>query len=68
MQTQSYFSPTQLSHRWAFHVESVRRMVREHRLPAVRIGRRLRIPIEAVEKFEASSSVGGLPVEEGRAA
>ena len=54
MNTQ-YLSPLDLHSRWNFHEESVRRMIRERRLPAVRIGKRLRVLLADVEKFEAES-------------
>ena len=47
-----YLSPDELHRRWGFHVESIRRMVREGRIGSLRIGRRLRVSLEEVEKFE----------------
>jgi excisionase family DNA binding protein len=52
-------SPTQLAQRWVFHVESIRRILRERRLPAFRVGGRLRVQLTDVEAFEASHRVGG---------
>jgi excisionase family DNA binding protein len=50
----SYLRPAQLSQRWGFHAESVRRMIRQGRLPAVRIGKRLLISQTEVDAFEAN--------------
>ena len=47
-----YFTARQLAERWQMHVESIRRMIREKRLPAVRIGRRLRVSLSVVERLE----------------
>jgi excisionase family DNA binding protein len=47
-----YLRPSQLSQRWGFHAESIRRMIRQRRLPAVRIGKRLLVSQAAVETFE----------------
>jgi excisionase family DNA binding protein len=51
-----YLSPAQLAARWGFHVESVRRLVRRESWPVVRVGRRIRIPIAFVEKYESAAS------------
>lgn len=45
-------SPRQLAARWSFHEESVRRMVREGRLPAIRFRKHLRIGLEDIRAFE----------------
>ena len=55
----SYVSPEELHNRWGLHTESIRRIVREGRLPAVRIGKRLRISLTEVEAFEARNQVLG---------
>lgn len=47
-----FLSVAQLARRWQMHAESVRRMIREKRLPAVRIGRRLRVSLADVERLE----------------
>ncbi len=49
---QTLISPRQLHERWSFHPESIRRMIREGRLPAVRIGKHIRISLTDVEAFE----------------
>lgn len=53
----NYITSRQLSERLGYHQESIRRMVREGRLPAIRIGKRLRFSIAAIEAFETSSRV-----------
>ena len=54
----SYISAQQLHLRWGVHIESVRRMIREGKLPAIRVGpRRLRISVADIEAYEASNRV-----------
>jgi excisionase family DNA binding protein len=55
MSNAAYLTPTQISHRWSFHSESVRRMIRQGRLPAVRIGGRLLVAQGAIETFESAN-------------
>jgi len=50
-----YLTPYELHQRWSFHVESIRRMVREGRIPAIRIGKRVRVALADVEAYEASN-------------
>lgn len=52
-----YLSSRQLSERLSYHPESIRRMVREGRLPAIRIGKRLRFSMTDIEAYEAASRV-----------
>lgn len=52
--TNNYLNPSQIHLRWGFHPESIRRMVRQGRLPAVRIGRRLLVKQTDLEAFEQS--------------
>lgn len=44
-----------LAERWQFHPESIRKMIRQGRVPSVIIGRRKRVPLAAVEAFERDS-------------
>ena len=55
--TKTFYNPTQLHHRWSFHPESIRRMIRQGRLPAVRIGKRLLVAQADVEAFEQKNPV-----------
>jgi len=55
MDTSSYLSPRQLATRWAFHAESVRRLVRAGRVPSIKLGSRVRIPLVAIEQIENES-------------
>jgi hypothetical protein len=48
-----YFTPQQVAARWAWHVESVRRAIRQGRIPASVIYRRILIPISEIERIEA---------------
>lgn len=47
-----YFTPSELAERWGFHKESIRRMIRQGRLPTARASRRLLIPVEEIKKYE----------------
>ena len=57
-----FHNPTQLHHRWSFHAESIRRMIRQGRLPAVRIGKRLLVAHADVEAFEQKNPVQGASI------
>ena len=48
----NYLSTAALRHRWGFHAESIRRIIRQRRLPSVRIGNRLLVAESDVEAFE----------------
>lgn len=52
-----YLDTREISERLAFHQESVRRMIREGRLPATRLGKRLRVSLDDLEAFEAGHRV-----------
>lgn len=52
-----YLSPRQLHERYGLHIESCRRLCRDGRLPAIRIGKRLRIALADVEAFETNSKL-----------
>lgn len=47
-----YFTPGQIASRWAWHPESVRRAIRQRRIKAVVISRRLLVPVSEVERIE----------------
>ena len=55
-----YITPEQLAIRWQWHTESVRRFLRINKaaLPLLRLGNRLRIPREAIERFEQQNTTG----------
>ena len=53
--TPLYLSPRQLAARWSFHIESVRRMLREGRLPVTKIGKRVRVAVADVIAYEDQS-------------
>jgi excisionase family DNA binding protein len=55
--TEQWFNPSQLHTRWGFHPESIRRMVRQGRLPACRIGKRLLVSRTDIEAFEQDHRV-----------
>ena len=47
-----YLSPRDLSQRWSFHPESIRRMLREGRLPVTKMGKRVRVALADVLAYE----------------
>jgi hypothetical protein len=49
----AHFTPAQLAGRWGWHVESVRRAIRQRRFESIVISRRRLIPIAEVERIEA---------------
>ena len=53
----SYLSPRELHERWGMHPESIRRIIREGRIGALRIGKRLRVSLEHIEQFEAECRI-----------
>lgn len=48
----NFLSPRELSERWSFHPESIRRMLREGRLPVTKMGKRLRVAVADVVAYE----------------
>ncbi len=54
MQDTTYYNTLQLCRRWSMHQESIRRLIRKSRLPAIRIGKRIRVSKVDVEAFELS--------------
>lgn len=50
---QEMLTPKGLAKRWGFHKGSVIRMISEGRIGALKIGNRLRIPLDEVLQFEA---------------
>ena len=54
---QPFFTPASLADRWSWHVESVRRAVRQGRMDSVIIGRRRLIPASEVERIEADGRI-----------
>jgi len=52
-----YMTPCQVADRWAWHVESVRRAIRQRRIEFVVISRRLLVPLTEVERIELGGRV-----------
>ena len=52
-----FFTARQVADRWAWHVESVRRAMRERRLESIIISRRRLIPVTEVERIEAEGHI-----------
>lgn len=49
----AHFTPAQLAARWGWHVESVRRAIRQRRFESVVISRRRLVPVVEIERVEA---------------
>lgn len=52
-----YLNPGQLASRWGFHPESIRRKIRRGEIPAIAIGGRLLVPVEAVIQIEDDGKI-----------
>ena len=52
-----FFTPYQLADRWGWHVESVRRAIRQRRIESVIIYRRL-VLIAEIERIDAEGRIG----------
>jgi DNA-binding LytR/AlgR family response regulator len=52
-----FFTPRQVADRWAWHVESVRRALRERRIESTIIARRRLVPIAEIERIEAEGRI-----------
>ena len=52
-----FLTPAGLARRWNWHEESIRRLVRQRRIETVRIGRRILIPVEAIEMAESEGRI-----------
>ena len=53
----AHFTPGQVAGRWGWHVESVRRAIRQRRITAIIISRRLLVPVAEVERIEAEGRI-----------
>ena len=51
-------TPWQLAERWGWHPESVRRAIRQGRIAAVVISRRLLVPTGEIERIEHEGRIG----------
>lgn len=52
-----FLTVAELALRWHLNPETVRRMIRDGRIPSVLVGRHHRVAIAAIEAFEASGSL-----------
>jgi excisionase family DNA binding protein len=57
MNNNRYLTTSDLVARYGYHVGSIRRMIRQRRLPAVRVGKSYFFPPEAIAAFEAAHAV-----------
>ena len=53
----AHYTPGQVAGRWGWHVESVRRAIRQRRITAIVISRRLLIPVAEIERIEAEGRI-----------
>ena len=53
----AYFTTDQTASRWGFHSESIRRLVRDRKIAAIIIGRRLLIPLSEIERIEREGRI-----------
>jgi hypothetical protein len=52
-----FFTPQQVARRWGWHVESIRRAIRQKRIESIIIFRRRLVPIGEVERIEAEGRI-----------
>ncbi len=50
----SYLSPKEICARWGLHLETIRRLIRAGKLPAIHFGRLIRVRVADLEAFENS--------------
>ena len=53
-----FLTPTELADRWRWHPESIRRLLRQKRLPSLRLGGKRIIPLADVLAYEVEHLVG----------
>lgn len=56
--TAAYISVKHLAERWATNTMAIYRQVESEKLPALRLGQSIRIPLAAVEEYERSNTSG----------
>jgi excisionase family DNA binding protein len=52
-----FLTVAEVAQRWLLHPESVRRMIRQGRVPRVMVGRQNRVALSSVEAFEKNGAV-----------
>lgn len=57
----SYLSPKEICARWGLHSETIRRLIRAGKLPAIYIGRLIRVRVSDLEAFENSQRTSTKP-------
>ena len=53
-----FVTPAQIAGRWQCHPVSVLRLVRSSTLSSLRFGRRVRVPLQEVERYEQRATLG----------
>lgn len=53
----AHFTPRQVADRWGWHVESVRRAIRQRRIESIVISRRLLVPVAEIERIETEGRI-----------
>jgi excisionase family DNA binding protein len=54
-----FLTVTDVAERWQLHPESVRKMIRQGRIPALKVGSHNRVALSTVKKFEHDGVVPG---------
>lgn len=52
-----FFTPHQIANRWGWHVESVRRAIRQRRIESVIISRRRLVALTEIERIETEGLI-----------
>jgi len=53
-----FLTPAELARRWRWHPESIRRLLRQERLPSLRLGRKRIIPLTDIQHYEIEHLTG----------
>lgn len=52
-----FLTPQQVADRWGWHVESVRRAIRQRRIASIILSRRRLVPLPEIERTEAEGLI-----------
>lgn len=62
--TRAAYTPDELAERWGCSGNHIRSMIRRGTLPAFRLGKLYRVPVAAVEEYEACADAASPSIEE----
>jgi len=62
----THFTPRQLALRWSWHVESVRRKIRQRQITAIHIGGRVLVTVEEIEELERDGTVNRIAIQKNQ--